>query len=72
MSMDPTPLIYGRHYCEAQGYQAVSLVFRLVVSVGSYLVDRHTEEDYAFWGYLFGMFASWDGLTLLEGGSELD
>jgi hypothetical protein len=23
-------------------------------------------------GYLFGMFAFWGGLTLLEGGSELD
>ena len=72
MSMDLTPLIYGRLYYEAQGYQVVSLVFGLVVLVGAYLVDRRTEEDYAFWGYLFGMFAFWAGLTLLEGGSEID
>src|SRR5918992_6282183 len=72
MSMDLTPLIYGRLYYEAQGYQVVSLVFGLVVLVGAYLVDRRTEEDYAFWGYLFGMFAFWGGLTLLEGGSEID
>jgi hypothetical protein len=62
MSMDLTPLIYGRHYYEAQGYQVVSLVFGLVVLVGAYLVGRRTEEDYAFWG----------GLTMFEGGSELD
>src|SRR5829696_8625245 len=72
MSMDVTPLIYGEHYYEAQGYQFVSLVFGLVVLVGAYVVDRRTEEDYAFWGYLFGMFAFWGGLTLLEGGGELD
>ncbi|HEY6580211.1 MAG TPA: hypothetical protein VIZ60_03680 [Rubrobacter sp.] len=72
MSMDLTLLIYGSHYYEAQGYQVVSLVFGLVVLAGAYVVDRHTEEDYAFWGYLFGMFAFWGGLTLFEGGSELD
>src|SRR5215218_9181215 len=72
MSMDLTPLIYGRLYYEAQGYQLVSLVFGLVVLIGAYLVDRRTEEDYAFWGYLFGMFAFWGGLTMFEGGSELD
>jgi hypothetical protein len=72
MSMDLTPLIYGEHYFEAQGYQVVSLVFGLVVLVGAYIVDRRTDEDYAFWGYLFGMFAFWGGLTLLEGGGELD
>src|SRR5829696_2994638 len=72
MSMDLSPLIYGEHYYEAQGYQVVSLVFGLVVLVGAYVVDRRTEEDYAFWGYLFGMFAFWGGLTLLEGGNEWD
>ena len=72
MSMDLTPLIYGRPYHEAQGYQVVSLVFGLLVLGGSYLVDRRTDGDYAFWGYLFGIFAFWGGLTLLEGGSELD
>jgi hypothetical protein len=72
LSMDLTPLIYGNNYYEAQGYQVVSLVFGLVVLAGSYIVDRRTEEDYAFWGYLFGMFAFWGGLTLFEGGGELD
>lgn len=72
MSMDLTPLIYGSDYYEAEGFQIVSLVFGLVVLLGSFLVDRRTEEDYAFWGYLFGMMAFWGGLSLLEGGSELE
>ena len=72
MSMDLTPLIYGENYYEAEGYQWVSLVFGVAVLLGSFLVDRRTQEDYAFWGYLFGMFAFWGGLTTLEGGSELE
>jgi hypothetical protein len=72
MSMDITPLIYGEHYYEAQGYQTISIVFGLVMLLGSFLVDQRTEEDYAFWGYLFGMLTFWGGLTALEGGSELE
>ena len=71
MSMDLTPLIYGPDYY-GDGYQLVSLFFGLAVLICSYLVDRRTREDYAFWGYLFGMFAFWGGLTLLEGGGELE
>jgi hypothetical protein len=72
MSMDLTPLVYGADYRYGDGYQQVSLFFGLGLLIGSYLIDRRTEEDYAFWGYLFGIFAFWGGLTLLEGGSELD
>jgi len=72
MSMDLTPLIYGERYYDEQGYQMVSLVFGLIVLVGAYLVDRRTQEDYAFWGYLFGTFAFWGGLTMFEGGTEFE
>jgi hypothetical protein len=72
MSMDLTPLIYGADYQYGDGYQLVSLSFGLAVLICSYLVDRRTEEDYAFWGYFSGMLAFWGGLTLLEGGSEID
>lgn len=71
-SMDLTPLIYGDDYFEAQGFQTVSLVFGLVMLLGAYLVDRRTDEDYAFWGYLFGMLTFWGGLTAFEGGTELE
>ncbi len=71
MSMDLTPLIYGTEYYDEQGYQTVSLVFGLAVLLGSFVVDRRTEQDYAFWGYLFGMFAFWGGLSMLGEGSEV-
>lgn len=71
MSMDLTPLIYGKDYYYGDGYRQVSLVFGLLVLLGSYLVDRRTEEDYAFWGYLFGMLAFWGGLSTLGDGGEV-
>ena len=37
---------------------------------GAYAVDHRTREDFAFWGYLFGMLAFWGGLSLLESDSE--
>ena len=72
MSMDLTPLLYGENYYDAQGYQTVSLVFGLIVLAGAYIVDRRTDEDYAFWGYIFGTFAFWGGLTMYEGGTEAE
>ena len=51
--------------------EIVSLWFGLCMLVASYLADRRTREDFAFWGYLFGMFAFWGGLTSLDSDSEL-
>ena len=48
----------------------VSVAFGVVILMGAYLVDRRTEADYAFWGYLFGLLAFWGGLTTMEAGSE--
>ena len=72
MSMDVTPLIYGEQYQEAQGYQMVSLVFGLVMLLGSFVLDHLADRDYAFWGYLFGLLAFWEGLSLFEGGGEIE
>lgn len=72
MSMDITPIIFGEDYFERSGYQWVSVIFGLAILIGAFIVDRRTEEDYAFWGYLFGTFAFWGGLSLFEGGSEFE
>lgn len=71
MSMDLTPLIYGTDYYDESGYQTVSLVFGIVLLFAAFLIDRCSEEDYAFWGYLFGMMTFWGGLSLLGEGSEV-
>ena len=70
MSMDITAIVYGPDFSWDQR-KLVSLWFGLVMLVGSFIVDRRTEQDFAFWGYLFGMLAFWGGLTSLDSDSEV-
>nr|WP_321513043.1 DUF2157 domain-containing protein [uncultured Pseudodesulfovibrio sp.] len=70
MSMDVTAVLYGPEFSWEQR-KLVSVWFGLVMLVGSFLVDRRTEQDFAFWGYLFGMFAFWGGLTSMDSDTEL-
>ena len=72
MSMDLTPLIFGKIDYTWQERKIVSAVFGFIILVISYFVDRRTKKDYAFWGYLFGMIAFWGGLSLMESTSELN
>jgi len=70
MSMDLAPLLLGRPH---EGLDGGWLNDRLWVSLGvgltmlvlSALIDRRTVEDYARWGYLFGLLAFAGGLTVL-------
>ena len=62
LSMDMSAILYGPDFSWDQR-EIVSLWFGLCLLVASYLADRRTREDFAFWGYLFGMFAFWGGLT---------
>jgi len=71
MSMDLTPLLFGREDFTWEQRLWVSLVFGLLMLVASFVIDRRAREDYAFWGYLFGMLAFWFGLSLMESDSEL-
>jgi len=71
MSMDLTPLLLGKADFTWAERLRVSLWFGLAMLIGAYVVDRRTKEDFAFWGYLFGMLAFWGGLSLMESGSEL-
>jgi hypothetical protein len=57
MSMDLTPLLCGRPEFTWNERLWVSVCFGLVVLLVSFLVDCRTKDDYAFWGYLFGMLA---------------
>lgn len=72
MSMDLTPLVFGKDDFTWSERLWVSLVFGLLMLAASLLVDRRAREDYAFWGYLFGMLAFWFGLSLMESDSELN
>ena len=49
----------------------VSMVFGGLMTVGSIVVDRRTEKDFAFWGYLFGVSSFWLALTFYDKGGQL-
>ncbi|HEY9774461.1 MAG TPA: hypothetical protein V6C81_11720 [Planktothrix sp.] len=44
------------------------LVYGLIVTVLSFMVDRKTREDYAFWGYFVGACSVFFSLTLVDRG----
>lgn len=69
MSMDLAPLLLGRpHDVWYAGWNDalwVSLCAGLIMLVLSFLIDRRTREDYASWGYLFGLLSFSGGLPVL-------
>jgi hypothetical protein len=71
MSMDLTPLVFGKQDFSWEERKIVSMLFGLAMLYATYVIDRRTKEDYAFWGYLFGMAAFWGGLSSMDSHSEL-
>lgn len=71
MSMDLTPVLLGTNDSNFRAREWVSIWFGLVILLVTYLVDRRFPEDFAFWGYLFGLFAFWGGLSMMMSGSQL-
>jgi hypothetical protein len=68
MSMDLTPLLFGRtDFTEPQRLW-VSTAFGAAMLAIAYLVDRRSRDDYAFWLYLFGLAAFWGGLSMMDSG----
>jgi len=72
MSMDLTPLLFGKTDYTWDERKLVSVIFGAFILFISYLWDRRTKLDYAFWGYLFGMLAFWGGLSTMNTDSELN
>lgn len=70
MSMDIAPLLIDTS-SKWDDRLWISMIFGLGMLIIAYIADLICEEDYAFWGYLFGAFAFWIGLTMLDSNSEL-
>lgn len=70
MSMDLTPLLFGLRDFTWHQRSLVSMVFGGAMLAAAYLIDRRTRDDFAFWGYLFGLAAFWGGLSALDSASE--
>jgi hypothetical protein len=72
MSMDLTPLLLRKNEFSWHERLWASLIFGALILILSYVVDRRTREDYAFWGCLFGLLAFWGGLSLMQSSSEFN
>lgn len=72
MSMDLTPLLFGKTDYSWDERKLVSVIFGAIILFISYFWDRRTKLDYAFWGYLFGMLAFWGGISSMNSNSELN
>ena len=78
LSMDLAALVFRNAEISWETRQWVSVVVGLCTLLIGYGLDRlfhkvgePRSEDFAFWCYLFGMFAFWGGLTSMDNGSEL-
>ena len=71
MSMDAAPALFHAQPWDVDIARRVSIVFGLVMSFVAFQVDHRTDDDYAFWLYLFGMTAFWGAITSIESNSEL-
>jgi hypothetical protein len=70
MSMDATSLIFGKtwdfhHECW------ISAGFGVLMLAVGFFADGESDQDFAFWFYLFGLLAFSGGLSLLGNGSQL-
>ena len=72
MSMDLTPLLFGKTEFMYEERLFVSLWFGLAMLILAYFMDRRTKDDFSFWLYLFGMMAFWGGLSLMKSDSEIN
>jgi hypothetical protein len=71
MSMDLTPLLFGKTEYTFEEARFVSCIFGFCMLVLSYFIDRkYRNADFAFWTYLYGMMTFWVGLTLMESKGE--
>jgi hypothetical protein len=71
LSLDVAQSMAG-HNMTWQGYNQITMAFGMLMVVGSFIVDRFSREDFAFWGYLLGTFSAWVAGTILvfDAGSE--
>jgi hypothetical protein len=71
MSMDLAPFLFG-HDLTWNERALVSVAVGVLMLGIAFVIDRKTRDDYAFWLYLFGLFAFSGGLSAMESGSQLN
>jgi hypothetical protein len=71
MSMDMSAFFWRANWSFRQECW-VSIAFGMTMLLASFALDQRCHEDYAFWGYLFGLLAFWGGLSFLGSGNPWD
>jgi hypothetical protein len=72
LAMDLPALLLRREPFSWEEKQFATTGFGAVMLGVAYVTDlQGTREDYAFWGYLFGLAAFWGGLSSMDSHSEL-
>lgn len=71
LSMDLAPLLFGQLELTANQRAWTSACVGAAMLWAAFQVDRRVEQDFAFWGYLFGLAALWGGVSMLNSTSEL-
>src|SRR5262245_57612330 len=73
MSMDLTPLVFGKNEYSWDERKWISMMFGMAMLLAAYLWDlrTHVRQNFAFWGYLFGLAAFWGGLSSMNTDSEM-
>jgi len=61
-SMDLAVVVTAEQRLDSGTRAWTTLLVGLGMLATSYGIDRRTREDYAFWGYLFGLGAFWSGV----------
>ena len=73
MSMDLADLMSGHRLGDWHAREEITMVFGFAMLLLTYGVDlRGGDQDFTFWGYLFGLLAFWGGLSSLDSHSELE
>lgn len=65
LALDFSSLLYGKDNSWLRQCW-VSLWYGLALLCFSFIIDRKTKQDFAFWGYLFGTLGLWIGLTCVS------
>lgn len=73
LSMDLASLLVGATpgAWDFEARRIVTFLFGAVTIGVTYLLDRRTEEDYAYWLYLFGLLAFWGAFSIEDYGSPV-
>lgn len=62
--LDNQAWLYGDHYL------MVNMGLGALMMLGAFAVDRKNDEDFAFWGYFFGVLTFWISYTFLGKGGD--